>query len=116
MPARNRKTLSLLLVGALLLLSTAALCVALARPVNWTIKVAGGQYGISEESCLNAFGHRPDPRLEIRLGDVRIPLWRVQRPCDCSLCKALATFEESKRGRAPSTDSSQRTSGSMATD
>jgi hypothetical protein len=66
---------------------------ALQRPVDWCIDLAGRQYGMRTEPCLNAFGHQPNPRLEIRLGDVGIPLWRVRHPCGCSLCRAGLTTE-----------------------
>lgn len=85
----RRLTLLSLIVAALV---SAAVCVsALQRPVDWCIDVAGRPYGIRTEPSLNAFGHQPDPQLEIRLGDLGIPLWRVRQPCGCSLCRAGLT-------------------------
>ena len=48
-------------------------------------------FGVGRELCVNAFGHRGDPRIELFLGDIRLPLVRLNEPCDCSLCRAGLT-------------------------
>ena len=73
-----------------------ALLIALASfvtsaKVDVQLWVRGKPFGIGREWCLNAFGHHSNPRIEIRIADVHIPLWRIDQPCDCSLCRAGLT-------------------------
>ena len=83
---------SSLLIGvltALLLISVT--CVINAGGFQSSFYVAGKPFGVGRELCVNAFGHRGDPRIELFLGDIRLPLVRLNEPCDCSLCRAGLT-------------------------
>lgn len=54
-----------------------------------TIESRGKIYGIGREVCRNAFGHHSDPSIELYFGDKRsLTLWKIDRPCHCSLCKS----------------------------
>ena len=85
------------ILGVMLLAVSAMLLFFWLSDVEVQFEIAGKPFGIGREPWLNAFGHQPDPQIELRLGDLRVPLWRSDRPCDCSMCKALEKLRRSER-------------------
>lgn len=77
----------LLAVVSSSLLATAFLVVTCGGS-HLEVDVAGRVFGIGREPCTNAFGHHPDLRIQVRVGESRLTLWRTNNACRCSLCRA----------------------------
>jgi hypothetical protein len=52
-------------------------------------EIRGMQFGLGRAFCLNAFGHQPAITWELRIDKTSVPLLRIPRACECSLCRAI---------------------------
>ena len=75
------------LLGLFLALGSLGIAVCLLPMVG--LEIRGKYFNVGRAPCLDAFGHRPETKIELRIDAISIPLLSLPRTCECSLCRAM---------------------------